>query len=55
MNHELPPRLQQRGMMINQPDAASFRARLTDYYARWKGTIGSQAWALLESHVGKLG
>jgi len=55
MNHELPPRLQQRGMMINQPDAATFRARLTDYYARWKGTIGSQAWALLESHVGKLG
>jgi TRAP-type transport system periplasmic protein len=55
MNHELPPRLQQRGMMINQPDAASFRARLTDYYARWKGTIGSQAWSLLESHAGKLG
>jgi tripartite ATP-independent transporter DctP family solute receptor len=55
MNHELPPRLQERGMMINQPDAASFRERLTDYYARWKGTIGSQAWSLLESHVGKLG
>jgi TRAP-type transport system periplasmic protein len=55
MNHDLPPRLTQRGMVINQPDAASFRARLGDYYARWKGTIGSKAWALLESHVGKLG
>ena len=55
MNHDLPPRLTQRGMMINQPDAASFRARLGDYYARWKGTIGSKTWALLESHVGKLG
>jgi TRAP-type transport system periplasmic protein len=55
MNHELPPRLTQRGMMINQPDAASFRVRLGDYYARWKGTIGSKTWALLESHVGKLG
>ena len=55
MNHELPTRLAQRGMMINQPDAASFRARLGDYYARWKDTIGSKAWALLESHVGKLG
>ena len=55
MNHELPPRLTQRGMMINQPDAASFRARLGDYYARWKDTIGSKTWALLESHVGKLG
>ena len=55
MNHELPPRLTQRGMMINQPDASSFRARLGDYYARWKDTIGSKTWALLESHVGKLG
>jgi tripartite ATP-independent transporter DctP family solute receptor len=55
MNHDLPPRLTQRGMVINQPDAASFRARLGDYYARWKGTIGSKTWALLESHVGKLG
>jgi TRAP-type transport system periplasmic protein len=55
MNHELPPRLAQRGMMINQPQAVSFRARLGDYYSRWKGTIGSKAWALLESHVGKLG
>ena len=55
MNHELPPRLAQRGMMINQPDAASFRSRLGDFYARWKNTIGSKAWALLESHVGKLG
>lgn len=55
MNHDLPPRLTQRGMAINQPDAASFRARLGDYYARWKDTIGSKTWALLESHVGKLG
>ena len=55
MNHDLPPRLTQRGMVINQPDAASFRARLGDYYARWKSTIGSKAWALLEAHVGKLG
>jgi tripartite ATP-independent transporter DctP family solute receptor len=55
MNHELPPRLTQRGMMINQPDAASFRARLGDYYAHWKDAIGSKTWALLESHVGKLG
>ena len=55
MNHDLPPRLTQRGMIINQSDAASFRARLGDYYARWKDTIGSKTWSLLESHVGKLG
>jgi TRAP-type transport system periplasmic protein len=55
MNHDLAPRLTQRGMMINQPDAASFRARLGDYYARWKNIIGSKTWALLEGHVDKLG
>ena len=55
MNHDLPARLTQRGMIINQSDAASFRARLGGYYARWKDTIGSKTWALLESHVGKLG
>ncbi len=55
MNHDLAPRLTQRGMMINQPDAASFRARLGDYYSRWKNIIGSKTWALLEGHVGKLG
>lgn len=55
MNHDLAPRLTQRGMMINQPEAASFRAKLGDYYARWKNIIGSKTWALLESHVGKLG
>ena len=55
MNHDLAPRLTQRGMMINQPDAASFRARLGDYYSRWKNIIGSKIWALLEGHVGKLG
>lgn len=55
MNHDLAPHLAQRGMMINQPEATSFRARLADYYARWKGIIGSKTWALLESHVGKLG
>jgi len=55
MNHDLAPRLTQRGMTINQPDAASFRGRLGDYYARWKNIIGSKTWALLEGHVGKLG
>ncbi len=55
MNHGLAPRLTQRGMTINQPDAASFRARLGDYYSRWKNIIGSKTWALLEGHVGKLG
>src|SRR5260370_1354320 len=33
----------------------NFGAWHGDYYAQWKETIGSKAWALLESHVGKLG
>ena len=55
MNHDLAPRLAQRGMMINQPDAAGFRARLGSYYAHWKEIIGAKTWALLEAHVGKMG
>jgi len=54
MNHDLGPQLEKRGMMINQPDAASFRSRLGPYYAHWKEIIGSKTWTLLESHVGKL-
>jgi TRAP-type transport system periplasmic protein len=54
MNHDLRTRLAQRGMLINEADAASFRAPLGPYYAHWKETIGSTAWSLLEAHTGKL-
>jgi tripartite ATP-independent transporter DctP family solute receptor len=46
--------LAQQGMTFNEADTSSFRPRLASYYARWKQTIGSHAWSLLESHVGKL-
>jgi hypothetical protein len=41
-------------MVFNQVDAASFKAMLGAYYARWKQEIGQRTWSLLEGHVGKL-
>jgi tripartite ATP-independent transporter DctP family solute receptor len=54
-NIEFRTKLAQQGMAFNEADTSSFRARLTPYYARWKNTIGQQAWSLLEGHIGKLG
>jgi TRAP-type C4-dicarboxylate transport system substrate-binding protein len=53
----LADKLRRRGLVIvERPDVASMRARLTPYYARWKNYYGSTAWSLLESSVGlKLG
>ncbi len=55
LNASLRPALARRGMIFNDPDPASFRAMLGDYYARWKKEIGQKTWSLLESHVGKMG
>jgi tripartite ATP-independent transporter DctP family solute receptor len=54
MNGELRPRLTQQGMIFNDADVASFRAKLGTFYAHWKESIGDRAWSLLEAHVGKL-
>ena len=45
----------ERGMVFNDIDQAPFRARMAPVYATWKEKLGSKCWALLESHVGKLG
>ena len=55
LNHSLGAKLAERGMVFNEVDPASFRAMLGPYYARWKQEIGQRTWALLESHVGKMG
>ncbi len=55
LNAEFRTKLAQQGMTFNEADTSSFRPRLASYYARWKETVGSRAWTLLESHVGKLG
>jgi tripartite ATP-independent transporter DctP family solute receptor len=54
LNAEFRTKLAGQGMIFNEADTSSFRGRLSPYYARWKDTIGAQAWSLLEAHVGKL-
>lgn len=54
LNGELRPRLTQQGMIFNDVDVATFRAKLGPFYANWKKSIGDRAWSLLEAHVGKL-
>lgn len=54
LNVEFRTKLADQGMIFNEADTSSFRGRLAPYYARWKDTVGSQAWSLLEDHVGKL-
>jgi TRAP-type transport system periplasmic protein len=54
LNAEFRTKLAQQGMTFNEADTSSFRPRLASYYARWKETVGSRVWSLLEAHVGKL-
>ena len=43
--------LADRGMTVNQADTASIRARLGDFYARWKAKFPPATWRLLEAHA----
>jgi TRAP-type transport system periplasmic protein len=54
LNGSLRSKLTQQGMVFNEADTASFRARLGPFYAHWKDTVGQKAWTLLEAHAGKL-
>ncbi|GAC1432043.1 MAG: TRAP transporter substrate-binding protein [Candidatus Velthaea sp.] len=54
-NNSLADKLTRLGMKINIVETAPFRARLKDFYAKYKGEYGSAAWDLLESSVGRLG
>jgi tripartite ATP-independent transporter DctP family solute receptor len=54
LNIEFRTKLAEQGMIFNEADTSSFRGRLAPYYARWRDTVGSRAWSLLEEHVGKL-
>jgi tripartite ATP-independent transporter DctP family solute receptor len=55
LNEHLRADLAMRGMIFNEVDKASFRPTLTAFYPKWKQHVGTRAWDLLESHVGKLG
>jgi TRAP-type C4-dicarboxylate transport system substrate-binding protein len=55
LNDSLRSKLTEQGMIFNEADTSSFRARLGPFYTRWKETVGQKAWSLLEKHTGKLG
>lgn len=56
-NVRLEQDLRARGMIFNTPDLESFRARLRDrnFYARWRESVGTRAWSLMEDAVGPVG
>jgi tripartite ATP-independent transporter DctP family solute receptor len=58
LNDTLIGKLQTQGMNVNRltpADRATMRAKLPEFYKRWKGEFGETAWSLLESYTGKLG
>lgn len=42
------------GMQVNTADTTSFRARLGDFYKRWRAKAGPELWRLLESYAGDI-
>ena len=47
--------LARHGMIVNEADTASIRARLGDFTARWRARFDPAAWKLLEDAAGGLG
>jgi TRAP-type transport system periplasmic protein len=45
--------LAQAGMLVNDADTAGIRARLGDFYARWRARFDAAAWKLLEEAAGR--
>jgi tripartite ATP-independent transporter DctP family solute receptor len=56
-NANLEQALRQHGMLVNTVDIGSFRERLrdADFYRNWRQSVGEEAWALMETKVGKVG
>ena len=47
--------LARRGMIVNEADTAGIRARLGDFYARWRARFAPAAWKLLDAAAGGIG
>jgi TRAP-type transport system periplasmic protein len=43
--------LARRGMQVNTTDTESFRAKLGDFYARWRAKAGPAMWRLVEAYA----
>jgi hypothetical protein len=50
-------KLEQQGMVFNDPDPEAFRQVLIKpgFYDKWKQKYGADAWAVLEKYTGKIG
>jgi tripartite ATP-independent transporter DctP family solute receptor len=57
LNATVAGELEAKGMVLNRPDPAPFRAALADagFYAEWQAKLGPEAWAVLEKYSGRLG
>lgn len=55
MNDNLLTKLKSQGMVVNVPERTGMRAKLGDFYKKWRAEFGSTAWDILESYSGKLG
>jgi ABC-type glutathione transport system ATPase component len=56
LNKALVAKLTGRGMTFDQPDIATFKAKLAGgFYPRWKQQVGAKAWTLLEKTSGRIG
>lgn len=55
LNQSLRGELEGAGMAFNDVDPAAFEQKLREagFYAEWKGKFGDEAWAILESSVGR--
>jgi tripartite ATP-independent transporter DctP family solute receptor len=47
--------LERLGMRVNTADGAAMRARLGDFYTRWRQRAGAETWTLLETYAGAIG
>ena len=52
LNERLRKDLVQRGMIFNEAETDSFRAKLAPLYAKWRPIVGQRAWDLLEAAGG---
>lgn len=55
LNTSLRGELEAEGFVFNDVDPAPFEAKLREagFYAEWKKTYGDEAWAILESAIGR--
>jgi TRAP-type transport system periplasmic protein len=53
-NVRMRAELVKRGLVFNDVDPAPFRRQLSGFYAKWKNTLGSRCWKLLEESSGAL-